>query len=176
MQRGFQKGDKCQKGEKKTNRRFCTTSMNIPKPWNRKKRLVPLCFQKIPKNPGDLRCQFRRDNISPGVEICRKDVANIHLLVGFFWPKRLANNKLLVVVFFFVGPLSKVSYMVSCKFLRSKVSQLFWFWVCLWCHEESWCGWSVGSKHAPWIWLLVDLEASNVSKKQVYKKTGHMSR
>ena len=64
MQRGFQKGDKCQKGEKK-NRRFCTTSMNIPKPWNRKNRLVPWCFQKIPKNPGDLRYQFRRDKFSP---------------------------------------------------------------------------------------------------------------
>lgn len=166
MERGFQKGDKCQKGGKKSQILHHLDEL-IPKPWNRKKRLVPLCFQKIQQNLQNLRCQFRRDKFSPAWNLPKRC-----FLVCFFGRKGWQTTN--CWLFFFWGPLRKVSYMVSCKFLRSKVSQLFWFWVCLWCHEESWCRWSVGSKHAPWMCFGRPRSLECVQKAGLQKEGSHV--
>lgn len=167
MERGFQKGDKCQKGGKKSQILHHLDEL-IPKPWNRKKRLVPLCFQKIQQNLQNLRCQFRRDKFSPAWNLPKRC-----FLVCFFGRKGWQTTN--CWLFFFGDPLGRFPIWFPANFWGLKFHNYF----------DSEFAYDVMRKAGVAEVLvrsmrlgcvLVDLEASNVSKKQVYKKRGHMSR
>lgn len=113
---------------------FAPPRWTYPNPGTEKNGWFLYASRKSGKKPAKFEMPISGTKFSPGVlsnwRGARQpawnlpfDVANIHLLVWFFWPKRSANNKLLF--FFFFWTLSKFSYMVSCNFWGLKTHDYF---------------------------------------------------